>query len=162
MYKIINKDKIKNTASGAVFHQIDTLPEYEEYKLWLAEGNTPAPEFSASEILVNAKTLKINELKTASSESLGVGFTCSNNIKIDADYSSVGFLKAVYDRAVRKSFSSLDITDFNNNENVGITLENTALMIDELDDNIANLRKIFIDKRILVMNAENVEAVKDV
>lgn len=37
----------------------------EEYKQWLAEGNTPEPEFSEAELLTNAKTTKLQELETA-------------------------------------------------------------------------------------------------
>lgn len=158
-YKIESNNTIKNVTTSAVFSKIDTLLEYEEYKKWLANGNTPTPEFSASEILVNAKELKINELKTTFLGSLSTCFTCSNNIKMDATESAVAKFEKGLSLATDLNESTVYIIDFHNVKHVNISLADAKIMILEIAKNTRTHHEDFNDKRILVMNAETVEAV---
>ena len=41
----------------------DSNKDYKEVLEWIAEGNTPDPEFTEAEILQNAKDAKIKELE---------------------------------------------------------------------------------------------------
>lgn len=44
---------------------VSYLIEAEEYKRWLSEGNTPEPEFTDAELLMNAKEAKSNTIRQA-------------------------------------------------------------------------------------------------
>ena len=61
MYKLNGTNSVKKLADGAYIPFIDGNMDYEEYKLWLAEGNTPEPEFTEEE-------LKLIEVKRQTSE----------------------------------------------------------------------------------------------
>lgn len=67
MYKIttVQSNTVIRLIDGASVPMSDGNIDYEAYKQWLSEGNTPAPEFTDAELLVNAKTAKIQELETA-------------------------------------------------------------------------------------------------
>ena len=51
MYKLIGTNSVKRLVDGAFIPFTDGNIDYEEYKLWLAEGNTPEPEFTDEELL---------------------------------------------------------------------------------------------------------------
>ena len=55
MYKLQN-NLIKRLSDGASIPFADGNRDYEEYKQWLAEGNTPEPEFTDEETLNNLKS----------------------------------------------------------------------------------------------------------
>lgn len=50
MYKLIGTNSVKRLADGACIPFTDGNIDYEEYKLWIAEGNTPEPEFTEDEL----------------------------------------------------------------------------------------------------------------
>ena len=50
MYKLIGTNIVKRLADGACIPLVDGNIDYEEYKLWIAEGNTPEPEFTDEEL----------------------------------------------------------------------------------------------------------------
>ena len=50
MYKLIGQNSVKRLADGACIPFADGNRDYEEYKLWLEEGNTPEPEFTEEEL----------------------------------------------------------------------------------------------------------------
>lgn len=59
MYKIIGTNLVKRLADGAYISFAEGNTDYEEYKQWLAEGNTPEPEYTEEELL----TQKQNEFR---------------------------------------------------------------------------------------------------
>lgn len=50
MYKLIGTNSVKRLADGACIPFADGNIDYEEYKLWLNEGNTPEPELTEEEL----------------------------------------------------------------------------------------------------------------
>ena len=61
MYKLIGTKSVKRLTDGACVPFADGNRDYEEYKLWLSEGNTPEPEFSEEEIAQQELTKQIQE-----------------------------------------------------------------------------------------------------
>ena len=53
MYKLIGTKSVKRLADGAYIPFADGNIDYEEYKQWLAKGNTPEPEFTDEELRTN-------------------------------------------------------------------------------------------------------------
>ena len=51
MYKLIGKESVQRLADGACIPFADSNIDYEEYKQWIAEGNTPEPEFTKEELI---------------------------------------------------------------------------------------------------------------
>jgi len=64
MYKL-HQNGVKRLSDGASIPFANGNRDYEEFKQWLSEGNTPEPEFTAAELLTNAKEIKLQELETA-------------------------------------------------------------------------------------------------
>jgi len=54
MYKL-NQNSVTRLADGACIPSADGNRDYEEYKQWLSEGNTPEPEFTKAELDAIAK-----------------------------------------------------------------------------------------------------------
>ena len=50
MYKLIGTNSVKRLADGACIPFANGNRDYEEYKQWLEEGNTPEPEFTQEEL----------------------------------------------------------------------------------------------------------------
>ena len=63
MYKLQNNG-IKRLADGAYIPFADGNRDYEEYKVWLSEGNTPEPEFTEEELQMTSINKQIQEAKT--------------------------------------------------------------------------------------------------
>lgn len=59
MYKLIGTNSVKRLADGACIPFAYCNRDYEEYKQWLSEGNTPEPEFTEEEL----RTLVQNEFR---------------------------------------------------------------------------------------------------
>lgn len=64
MYKL-NQYGVTRLSDMISIPLADSNRDYEEYKEWLSKGNTPEPEFTAVELLTNAKTAKKKELEIA-------------------------------------------------------------------------------------------------
>ena len=63
MYKL-NKNSVTRLADGAFVPFANGNADYEEYKQWLEEGNTPEPEFIDEEVEVQ----RIQAIKSKASE----------------------------------------------------------------------------------------------
>ena len=61
MYKLIGINSVKRLADGAFVPFADGNIDYEQYKQWLEEGNTPEPEFTDEEIKTNELNQKVQE-----------------------------------------------------------------------------------------------------
>ena len=61
MYKLIGTKSVKRLVDGACIPFVDGNRDYEEYKNWLSEGNTPEPEFTEKELAQKVIQDKINE-----------------------------------------------------------------------------------------------------
>ena len=61
MYKLIKTNSVKRLADGACIPFADGNIDYEEYKLWLSEGNIPEPEFTDEELVAIEITNKKQE-----------------------------------------------------------------------------------------------------
>jgi len=79
---------------------------------------------------------KVNEIKSAFTNSLANGYTCSNNITMDADITSVNTLKSGYDLATIIGQTTMDIRDYNNIVHTNILISDVFTMITELGVNI--------------------------
>lgn len=80
MYKLIGTKSVKRLADGAYIPFADGNRDYEEYKLWLEEGNTPEPEFTEEEIKVSTLNKQIQEAKTYLSETSWIWEKYSRNV----------------------------------------------------------------------------------
>ena len=63
MYKLIGTKSVKRLADGACIPFANGNIDYEEYKLWLEEGNTPEPEFTEEELRIKVINTQIAEAK---------------------------------------------------------------------------------------------------
>ena len=63
MYKTIGTNSVKRLADGAYIPFADGNRDYEEYKQWLSEGNTPEPEFTEEELQITSINKQIQEAK---------------------------------------------------------------------------------------------------
>ena len=61
MYKSIGINSVKRLSDNACIPFADGNIDYEEYKLWLADGNTPEPEFTEEELAQKELQTKIAE-----------------------------------------------------------------------------------------------------
>ena len=61
MYKSIGTMSVKRLADGAYIPFANGNIDYEEYKLWLANGNTPEAEFTDAELLAQSVEIKKQE-----------------------------------------------------------------------------------------------------
>ena len=50
MYKLIGTKSVKRLTDGACIPFVDGNRDYENYKQWIAEGNTPELEFTEEEL----------------------------------------------------------------------------------------------------------------
>ena len=63
MYKTIGTNSVKRLADGAYIPFADGNTDYEEYKQWLSEGNTPEPEFTEEELRTKEINKQVQEAK---------------------------------------------------------------------------------------------------
>ena len=63
-YKLIGTNSVKRLVDGACIPFADGNRDYEQYKLWLEEGNTPEPEFSLEQL----DAQRISQIKAKASE----------------------------------------------------------------------------------------------
>lgn len=62
MYKL-NKNSVTRLVDGAFVPFASGNADYEEYKQWLADGNTPEPEFTESELQAQELQKQVQEAK---------------------------------------------------------------------------------------------------
>ena len=62
MYKL-NENSVTRLADGASIPFADGNVDYEAYKQWLSEGNTPEPQYTEEELAQQAKDKAIAEAK---------------------------------------------------------------------------------------------------
>ena len=63
MYKLIGTSTVKRLTDGVYIPFVDGNRDYEEYKIWLEDGNTPEPEFTEEELAQIELNKKIQEAK---------------------------------------------------------------------------------------------------
>ena len=63
MYKLIGTKSVKRLVDGACIPFVDGNRDYEEYKQWIAEGNTPEPEFTEEELTQKEINSRIQKAK---------------------------------------------------------------------------------------------------
>ena len=86
MYKLIGTKSVKRLADGAYIPFADGNRDYEEYKNWLSEGNTPEPEFTEEELAQQELEAKIAEAKAEIARQLEtLTVTTANGNTFDAD-----------------------------------------------------------------------------
>ena len=61
MYKLIGTNSVKRLVDGAYIPFADGNRDYEDYKLWLEEGNQPEPEFTEEELAQQELQAKLQE-----------------------------------------------------------------------------------------------------
>ena len=64
MYKLIGIETVQRLVDGACIPFADGNIDYEEYKQWLSEGNTPEPLFTEDEL----EAQRIQAIKSKASE----------------------------------------------------------------------------------------------
>ena len=78
MYKLIGQNRVKRLVDCACIPFADGNRDYEEYKQWLSEGNTPEPEFTEEEL--EAQATIINKQKISLDKQNGKVYTSLDNI----------------------------------------------------------------------------------
>lgn len=68
MYKKTSNNIIIRLLDGAYIPCVDGNMDYEEYKNWLEDGNTPEPAKSQEEIEAEARALRLAEIDARLSE----------------------------------------------------------------------------------------------
>lgn len=77
MYKLIGTNSVKRLADGACIPFADGNRDYEQYKLWLDEGNIPEPEFTEEELAQQELQAKVME---------GKQYLSTTDYKMTVDY----------------------------------------------------------------------------
>ena len=63
-YKLTGLNSVKRLTDGACIPFANGNMDYEEYKVWLDEGNTPKPEFTVEELNLQEVQVKLTEYKS--------------------------------------------------------------------------------------------------
>ena len=75
-------------ADGIFVPEDDSNKDYKEILEWIAEGNTPDPEFTEAEILQNAKDGKIKELEIFHESDSARILTINNTFQVSTNFES--------------------------------------------------------------------------
>lgn len=89
----------------------------------------------AAEQFAAAVTRKMDEIRTAMDAALATGYTCSNGITMDATDADIRKLEDGHRRAPYRNATTMDIRDYLNIRQPGISLADVEVMVNELDEN---------------------------
>ena len=64
MYTLIGTNSVKRLVDGASIPFANGNIDYEIYKVWIAQGNTPEPEFTDDELNLQEVQVKLTEYKS--------------------------------------------------------------------------------------------------
>lgn len=87
----MNIKTVKDLQNSYLVNNSTTVPkdtsnsDYQTVQDWIAEGNTPDPEFTAAELLQNAKQDKIKEIQTAKEIDLYLNVSYNNKDFISSE-----------------------------------------------------------------------------
>lgn len=112
MYKTIGTNSVKRLIDGACIPFADGNTDYEEYKLWLAGGNTPEPEFTDEEIRSNDLNKQIQEAKTYLSETSWIWEKYSRNVLSLKDITQEEFNTKYQDIIIAQEEARLNINKY--------------------------------------------------
>ena len=77
MYQTLSNNMVKKLDENKDIPMVDGNMDYERYKQWLSEGNTPEPEFTDAEIIATAKQTKRAGLEASCETEIIGGFSSS-------------------------------------------------------------------------------------
>ena len=112
MYKLIGINSVKRLADGAYIPFADGNRDYEIYKQWIAEGNTPEPEFTEEEIKVSTLNKQIQEAKTYLSETSWIWEKYSRNVLSLKDMTQEEFNTKYQDIIIAQEEARLNINKY--------------------------------------------------
>lgn len=87
MYKLIGTNLVKRLSDNACIPFANGNIDYEEYKQWLTEGNTPEPEFTPEQL----DAQRISQIKAKASELITTKYSVVwqlNHPRTDVNYAS--------------------------------------------------------------------------
>lgn len=112
MYKLIGTKSVKRLVDGACIPFADGNRDYEEYKLWLEEGNTPDPEFTEEEIKIKDLNKQLQEAKTYLSETSWIWEKYSRNVLSLKDMTQEEFNTKYQDIIIAQEEARLNINKY--------------------------------------------------
>ena len=91
MYKTIGTNSVKRLADGDYIPFADGNRDYEEYKQWLAKGNTPEPEYADEELMIKEINSQIQEAKAYLTETGWIWEKYNRNVLVLKDMTTEEF-----------------------------------------------------------------------
>ena len=111
MYKL-QENSVKRLVDGACIPFADGNRDYENYKQWLVEGNTPEPEFTEEEIKIKDLNKQIQEAKTYLSETSWIWEKYSRNVLSLKDTTQEEFNTKYQDIIIAQEEARLNINKY--------------------------------------------------
>lgn len=90
-YKLIGINSVKRLVDGACIPFADGNRDYEEYKQWISEGNTPEPEFTEEELMIKEINSQIQEAKVYLTDTGWIWEKYNRNVLVLKDMTSEEF-----------------------------------------------------------------------
>lgn len=132
-YKLTSNG-VKDTETGANIPNAPGNRNWTEYQEWLAEGNTPDPQFTPEELSEQEKSRQLEEINQTMGYTLSQPVECLvGGVKyiMDGGMEDATRLKAGIDLCYLLGETSIDVVDYNNQIHYGVSLED-ALEIAKL------------------------------
>lgn len=101
MYKLLGQNTVKRLADGACIPFADGNRDYESYKLWLADGNTPEPEFTEEELAQQATAKEKAEAQAYLDSTDWIAIKYNDVVTVTGTMTKAEFLskyKEIYDK----------------------------------------------------------------